>query len=418
MKGKLYLEDGSLYEGEGFGSEKTCIGELVFNTSTTGYQKILTDPSYFGQIITMTYPLIGNYGINPEDDQSDRIYAFGLVCREHCPAPSNYRCEKSLDQWLREMDIPGVFGVDTRKITKQIRKQGTIKCVITTENLSIAELKRLCDETVLQGDYMKEASWAGAGHLPDLTSCPAAPTEAGAPTEAATLSETATPDEAATLDDAGTPVMGNRQRVAVLDFGIKRSILTDLQKAGCDLTLFPYGFTAEEVLAIKPDGVFLSNGPGDPAEATEAILEVRKLMEASRADGSPLPMFGICMGHQILALAAGGETYKMKFGHRGGNHGVYNKETGRSYITSQNHSYAVKAESIMLRDMDVTEINLNDQTVEGMRHKSRPIFSVQYHPEASPGPTDAGYLFGRFVEMMKATKSETKSETEGEGYLL
>ncbi len=366
MKGKLYLADGTFYEGEGFGAEATCVGELVFNTSMTGYQKILTDPSYCGQIITMTYPLIGNYGINGEDNQSDKIYASGLVVKEACASPSNYRLEKSLEAWLKEMGIPGIANIDTRQLTKRIRKHGTVKCVISTEDKSLAQLAKLCEESSLRADYMKEASWAEAKY-PDYESCP-----------------------------------DGKYRVAVLDFGIKKSILDDLEACGCAIKIFPYGFSAEEVLASKPDGVFLSNGPGDPAQAREAIAEVKKLMRASRADGKALPMFGICLGHQILALAAGGETYKLRYGHRGGNHGVYNKETDRSYITSQNHGYAVKAESMILKNMDVTEINLNDKTVEGMKHRQRPIFSVQYHPEASPGPCDSKYLFEKFTELMKA----------------
>ncbi len=363
MKVLLYLEDGSLYEGSGFGAKKTCVGELVFNTSMTGYQKILTDPSYSGQVITMTYPLMGNYGINEEDNQSDKIYAFGLVAGETCELPANYRCQKSLDTWLTEMNVPGVFGLDTRMITKKIRKEGTLKCVISTEDLSLAQLKAICDEVPLREDYMKEASWAKQEDL-------------------AIYKE-------------------ENFNVAVLDFGIKRSILKALEEKGCNLKIFPYGFTAEQVMAENPDGVFLSNGPGNPAEAEKAIVEVKKLMSAKRGDGRDLPMFGICMGHQILALAAGGQTYKLKYGHRGGNHGVYSKETDRSYITSQNHGFAVKAESIMLHDMEVTEFNLNDQTVEGMRHRKRPIFSVQYHPEASPGPDDGRYLFDKFIDMMK-----------------
>ena len=382
MKGQLYLEDGSLYEAEGFGAEATFVGELVFNTSMTGYQKILTDPSYCGQIITMTYPMIGNYGINNEDDQSDKSYAYGLVVKEKCDVPSNYRNEQSLDSWLVEMGIPAIAGVDTRKITKRIRQEGTVKCVISTENKSVIELKKLCDETPLRGNYMKEASWAKDIYNDKDRA------EDGAKSQTSDVLR-------------GAEGVEKKYKVAVLDFGAKKSILDDLESCGCQLQIFPYGFTAEEVLAYEPDGVFLSNGPGDPKEAKEAIAEVKKLMEATRTDGRMLPMFGICMGHQILALAAGGQTYKLKYGHRGGNHGVYNKENDRSYITSQNHGYAVRAESLLLKNMEVTEINLNDKTVEGMKHRDRPIFSVQYHPEANPGPTDSGYLFEKFVEMMK-----------------
>ena len=403
MKGQLYLEDGSLYEGEGFGAAATCVGELVFNTSMTGYQKILTDPSYSGQIITMTYPLIGNYGINDEDNQSDKIYAFGLVVKEPCNEPSNYRCKKTLSEWLVEMGIPGVSGLDTRQITKRIRKQGTVKCVISTENKSVMELKKLCDEAELRGDYMKEASWAAAKYS-DFSikgglagGCASA---AGVCSGAAAGAAASSGCVGAAAAAGSSPAAAAKYKVAVLDFGIKQSILDDLESYGCGIKIFPYGFTAEEVLASNPDGVFLSNGPGDPEEATEAIAEVKKLMQANKPDGKPLPMFGICMGHQILALAAGGETYKLKYGHRGGNHGVYNKETDRSYITSQNHGYAVKAESMILKNMDVTEVNLNDKTVEGMKHRERPIFSVQYHPEASPGPCDSKYLFEKFTQLM------------------
>ncbi|HKM28939.1 MAG TPA: glutamine-hydrolyzing carbamoyl-phosphate synthase small subunit [Anaerovoracaceae bacterium] len=372
MKGIIYLEDGTVYEGTAFGAEGTKVGELVFNTSMTGYQKILTDPSYFGQVINMTYPLIGNYGINEQDNQSDRIYAFGLVVREWCNTPSNYRSSKNIDEWLKEMGIPAVCGVDTRKITKKIREEGTIKCVISTEDINIEDIKKICNETTLRGDYMKEASWVKPADL--------------------------------------TPHKEGNLNVAVLDFGAKGSILTDLQNHGCNLHIFEYGFSAKQVLAFKPDGIFLSNGPGDPAAAQEAIDEVKKLMHATRHDGKPMPIFGICMGHQILALAAGGQTYKLKYGHRGANHGVYNSQTDKSYITSQNHGYAVKAESLILNDMVVTEINLNDKTVEGMMHKERPIFSVQYHPEASPGPNDSGYLFDKFVEMMKSGSGKARNQ--------
>lgn len=362
MIGKLFLEDGSFYEGQGFGAVGTSVGELVFNTSMTGYEKMLTDPCYSGQVVTMTYPLVGNYGINGEESQSNKIYARGLVVRECCQEPSNYLCEKTLDQWLKEMGVPGISGVDTRKITKKIRNQGTMKCVITTENKSVTELKKICEETPIRGDLMKEASWAKG-------------------------------EDFAKKEGAFN--------VAVLDFGAKRSILESLEAFGCNLNIFPYGFTAEEVLTSNPDGVFLTNGPGDPQEAEEAIEAVKKLLQAKKADGKPLPMFGVCMGHQILALALGGEVYKLKYGHRGGNLGVYNLGMDKSVITSQNHGFAVKAESMLLKNMDITEVNLNDKTVEGMCHREKPVFSVQYQPEATPEYGDSKYLFEKFVDLMK-----------------
>ena len=355
MEGLLYLEDGTFFMGKGFGSAATKVGELVFNTSMTGYQEILTDPSYNGQIINMTYPLIGNYGISEEDNESDGIYAFGLVVKDVCFHPSNHRSVTDIDTWLKDKGIPGVWNLDTRKITKKIRKEGTIKCVISTEGISLEEAKALCEESTLRGDYMKFTGTDTLKRIP-----------------------------------------GDGKKVAVLDFGVKDNILKELNKRGCDLYVFPYAATAEEILAIQPDGLFLTNGPGDPEEASEAIGEIKKMMDK-------LPIFGICMGHQVLALAAGGQTYKLKYGHRGGNHGVYDKDTDQSHITSQNHGYAVKAESIILKGMEVTHINLNDGTVEGMKHRTLPVFSVQYHPEASPGPNDSSYLFDRFMELMEGS---------------
>lgn len=353
MEGLIYLEDGTVFKGIGFGARGTAVGELVFNTSMTGYQKILTDPSYKGQIITMTYPLIGNYGVSDIDNESDGIHAFGLVIKDLCDMPSNSNSVMSLDQWLREQKVPGVFGVDTRQITKKIRKFGTVKCLISTEDISIAEAKELCSKGELRGDWMKEASTK----------------------EKYVLEPTAVTEE-------------KPYEVAVLDFGVKTNILRCLQVRNCRLTVYPYGTPAAEILQENPDGIFLTNGPGDPEEAKEAIEEVHNLIRTSE-----VPMFGICMGHQILALALGGKTYKLKYGHRGGNHGVYDKETKRSYITSQNHGYAVQHESIILKGMEVTHLNLNDGTVEGMEHRDLPIFSVQFHPEASPGPDDNAYLF-------------------------
>lgn len=365
MEGLIYLEDGTVFKGRGFGFKSTAVGELVFNTSMTGYQKILTDPSYKGQIINMTYPLIGNYGISAVDNESEAVHAFGVVVKDLCDIPSNSNSIMTIDQWLRDMKVPGVFGVDTRQITKKIRNKGTVKCVISTEGISISEAAQICAEGELRGDWMKEVSIK----------------------EKTVLESLAVSDE-------------EPFDVAVLDFGVKSNILKCLRERNCNLTLYPYGTAAEEILRDKPDGIFLTNGPGDPEEATEAVEEVRKLIRMSE-----VPMFGICMGHQILAIALGGKTYKLKYGHRGGNHGVFDKDTKRSYITSQNHGYAVSHESIILKGMEVTHLNLNDGTVEGMEHRDLPIFSVQFHPEASPGPNDSGYLFDKFVKMMKEDKN-------------
>lgn len=364
MEGLLYLEDGTVFKGTGFGFKGTAVGELVFNTSMTGYQKILTDPSYKGQIINMTYPLIGNYGISTVDNESDAVHAFGVVIKDLCHEPSNSNSIMTIDRWLREMKVPGVSGVDTRQITKKIRKKGTVKCVISTEGITIGEAAEICSRGELRGDWMKEVS-----------------------VKEKTVMEP--------LGDAREKPFD----VAVMDFGVKAHILTCLRERNCRLTLYPYGTSAETILAGKPDGIFLTNGPGDPGEAVEAIEEVRKLIGMSEA-----PMFGICMGHQVLALALGGRTYKLKYGHRGGNHGVFDKNTKRSYITSQNHGYAVQHESIILKGMEVTHLNLNDGTVEGMEHIDLSIFSVQFHPEASPGPNDTDYLFDKFIEMMKEDK--------------
>lgn len=363
MEGLIYLEDGSVYKGYGFGAKATRVGELVFNTSMTGYQKILTDPSYKGQVITMTYPLIGNYGISDIDNESGGIHAFGLIIKDLCQKPSNTNSVKTLDTWLKEQDTPGVRGIDTRKLTKKIRMQGTVKCVISNEGISTEEARTLCSTRQLRGNWMKEVS------VKERTS----------------------------LGEDGT------YKVAVLDFGVKANILNSLMRRGCRLELFPYGTSAKEILDYKPDGIFLTNGPGDPQEAKEAVRETAILLR-----DADIPIFGICMGHQILALAAGGRTYKLKYGHRGGNHGVYDTETKRSYITSQNHGYAVKMESIMLGGMEVTHLNLNDGTVEGMAHRELPVFSVQFHPEASPGPNDSEYLFDKFVTLMKGGKDNAQ----------
>lgn len=378
MEGLIYLEDGTVFKGVGFGARRTAVGELVFNTSMTGYQEILTDPSYKGQIINMTYPLIGNYGISDVDNESQGIHAFGLVIRDLCDAPSNSMCVKTLDQWLCEHHVPGVFGVDTRQITKRIRKNGTVKCLISTEGISLGKARELCEQASLRDDWMKDAGVSEKLVLEPLSG-------------AADMA-----NGAAAVTDTTSATALTTYNVAVMDFGVKESILTCLRRRGCRLTVYPYGTSAAEILAGKPDGIFLTNGPGDPEEAAEAIKAVKNIIAKS-----DIPMFGVCMGHQILALALGGKTYKLKYGHRGGNHGVYDKDTKRSYITAQNHGYAVQHESIILKGMEVTHLNLNDGTVEGMEHRDLPIFSTQFHPEASPGANDSGYLFDKFISLME-----------------
>lgn len=353
MDGTLYLEDGTIYKGKGFGKKGTSVGELVFNTSITGYQEILTDPSYAGQIINMAYPLIGNYGINEVERESSRIFARGLVVKSASSSPSNYMSEGTIDSMLKKMGIVGLCDVDTRSITKKIRNCGALKCVISSEGLIDAELKKYIDENPISYEFMKEVSTKNVYHIPG-TGC----------------------------------------RAALVDLGVKAHIIENLKARNCDITVFPYNASYEEIMSINPSGVLFSNGPGDPVTAVEAIETAGKIMRQ-------VPTFGICLGHQIICLAAGGHTYKMKYGHRGSNHGVYDIEMDRAYITSQNHGYAVDRESVEKAGFIITHINLNDNTVEGMRLKELPVFSVQFHPEGSPGPEDSDCLFDKFVSLMK-----------------
>lgn len=352
MEGLIYLEDGTVFRGTGFGCETTKVGELIFNTSMVGYQSLMTDPAVEGQIMNMTYPLIGNYGINDDEYESDKVHAFGLVVKDLCEEPSNSCCTQTLDAWMKEAGIPGVEGIDTRMITRKIRNEGTFKCVISTEGISYDKAKEICDSSELDNASMKATS--------------------------------ANP----------VKVIGNGEKdVAVYDFGITASMINALLSRNCKLHIFPYGTTAEEILAINPDGLFLSSGPGDPAEATEAIEQIKKLDD--------IPTMGVGLGHQVLTLAHGGATYKLKYGHRGCNYGVYDKDTGRSYITSQGHGYAVSDEKVILQGMEITHINLNDSTVEGIRHLRRPAFSVQFHPDPTPGDVDSRYLYNSFIELME-----------------
>ncbi len=353
MKAFLYLEDGTLLSGKGFGATGTAVGEIVFNTSMTGYQEILTDPSYAGQIINMTYPLIGNYGVNKYEVESNGIHAKGFIVKTLCNSPSNYLNENSLDSFLKENNIVGIAGIDTRKITRKIRNSGTMKCVISTEEMSNMDTISIIDSTEIDKYVVEKVSTKEIIHI-----------------------------------------KGEGPKIVVMDFGSKKNIIENLKERNCDIYVLPYNSTFEDIKKINPDGVLLSNGPGDPKD----IIEVTKVINEIIKN---YPTFGICLGHQLLALAVGADTYKMKFGHRGGNHGIIDVDLDRASITSQNHGYAVSSESLKKTDMIITHRNLNDDTVEGMKHKILPVFSVQFHPEGAPGPTDSEYLFDKLMKLVK-----------------
>jgi len=368
VKAILLLEDGTVFKGTSFGAKGQKCGEVVFNTSMTGYQEILTDPSYNEQIITMTYPLIGNYGTNQSDWESRKIFASGFIVKENCEYPSNWQSKYSLSDYLESNNVIGLEGIDTRKLVKHIRTQGAMKGIISSIDLNINNLmEKLENYPGLVGrDIVKDV----------------------------------TVKKPYSWDKAVIDVLnGNKQKpekkykIVAFDFGIKRNILRLLCTYGCDVKVVPAATSSDEVLSQKPDGVFLSNGPGDPAPVTYAIETVKNLLRK-------VPIFGICLGHQILSLALGGKTYKLKFGHRGANHPVKNLQTGKIEITSQNHGFCVDIDSLKNKDIELTHLNLNDNTVEGIRCKEVGAFSVQYHPEASPGPHDSAYLFAEFIKLM------------------
>lgn len=369
---KLALANGSVFTGQAFGADGEIYGEVVFNTSMTGYQEILTDPSYNGQIVTMTYPLIGNYGINSDDVESRGLFLRGFVVKELCEIPSNYRSQESLDAYLKRNGIIGIQGIDTRALVRQIRIHGAMRGVLSTvdQNDSSLVAKAQNSPDIVGKDLVQEVmaqdqcGWTSPLH--DL----------GRPADFESRANSA-----------------DRPHVVAIDYGMKLNIPRYLTDAGCRVTIVPGNSTAEQILALNPDGVFLSNGPGDPEPLTYAIETIRGLLGKK-------PVFGICLGLQLLGLAFGGKTYKLRFGHRGANQPVLNKRTGQVEITSQNHGFAVDPESLPA-DVEVTHINLNDNTVEGIRHKVWPAFGVQYHPEAAAGPHDSHYLFREFVDMMQ-----------------
>ncbi len=386
MNAILALEDGSLFPGEGFGASASACGEVCFNTSMTGYQEILTDPSYKGQIVTMTYPLIGNYGVNAQDVESWKPHVAGFVIRELSPVVSNWRADHSLGEYLEQNSIPGIQGIDTRALTKRLRVRGALNGFISTEEISDAEaIARAKQWPGLAGvDYVKEVThkepflWDQA----DEQSANFGLIRGTSQADGRNVRDT--------LPKADIPIVA-------YDYGMKYNILRRLRQHGFKVQVVPATTPASEALKYNPAGIFLSNGPGDPAALGYAVGAVRDLVQ------SGLPIFGICLGHQILGQAFGGKTFKLKFGHRGGNQPVKDLETGRVEITSQNHGFAVDPASLPA-EVVIDRINLNDQTVEGMRHKSKPIFSVQYHPEASPGPHDSTPLFAEFRAMIeKAT---------------
>ncbi|MEQ9407186.1 MAG: glutamine-hydrolyzing carbamoyl-phosphate synthase small subunit [Fuerstiella sp.] len=372
-RAKLALANGSVFTGYGFGAEGEIHGEVVFNTSMTGYQEILTDPSYNGQIVTMTYPLIGNYGVNADDVESRGLFLRGFVVKELCDIPSNFRSTESLDNYLKRHNVIGLQGIDTRALVRQIRIHGAMPGILSTVDLDDASLvQKAKDGPSLVGI--------------DLA-CEVMPTESS--------------DWSSSLDSLARPVdfglesgADNGLHIVAIDYGMKWNIPRYLKDTGCRVTIVPGSMSAEEILALNPDGVFLSNGPGDPEPLDYAIRTIQGLLGQK-------PIFGICLGLQLLGLACGGRTFKLRFGHRGANQPVLNKATGKVEITSQNHGFALDADSLP-DDVEVTHINLNDGTVEGIRHRRYAAFGVQYHPEASAGPHDSHYLFREFVNMMQA----------------
>jgi carbamoyl-phosphate synthase small subunit len=364
MIAKLILEDGTVFNGKSFGVEGEVYGEIVFNTGMTGYQEVMTDPSYRGQIVTMTYPLIGNYGINSEDIESDNPHIKGFIIRENCDFPSNWRSQDTLDSYLKEHNIVGLYDIDTRALTRILREKGTMRGVITNKKN-------------LEFDYYKNEILNYKIEKPV--------------------------EEVSTKKILHFSGIGNK--VVLIDFGYKKNIVRSLLNRGCDVYVVPSNSKFEDIMKLKPDGVMLSNGPGDPKDCVSEIKLIKNLI-------GKVPIFGICLGHQLAALASGGDTTKLKYGHRGCNHPVKDLKKGITYITSQNHGYSIINDSINTKNMEISHINMNDGTVEGIIYKDKPVFTVQFHPEASPGPMDTAYLFDEFIDMMNDYKVKKLNEVK------
>ncbi len=398
MKAFLILEDGTVFEGKHIGVDKDVVSEIVFNTSMAGYTEVFTDPSYAGQAVCMTYPLIGNYGVCIDDMESERIWVDAVIVRELSRIPSNFRCDMSIQEFLEKYEIPGIEGIDTRALVRILREKGTMNGYITTnENIKFEDVKAKL-EAYTTGDVVSKVTCKEKKFIKGVSDL----------SENGPLSGSAVFDkEAYEADRKGDhsrrekkPAIvknlnGKGFKVALLDFGAKKNIADSLAARGCDVTIYPASTSAEEILKDAPDGIMLSNGPGDPKECQDIIKEIKKLYD------SETPIFAICLGHQLMALATGADTFKMKYGHRGGNHPVKDLETGRVYISSQNHGYVVDMDKLDKAVAEPAFINVNDGTNEGLAYVGKNIFTVQFHPEACPGPQDSSYLFDRFIEMIK-----------------
>ncbi len=398
MKAFLILEDGTVFTGTSFGAAKEVISEIVFNTSMAGYPEVLTDPSYAGQAVCMTYPLIGNYGVCLEDMESVRPWPDALIVRETCHVPSNFRSDESLDAFMKKYDIPGISGIDTRALTKLLREIGTMNGMVTTDEhydlqIILPQLKKYtCGKVVEKVTCKEKYTVPGAKDLSEN-----GPISGHAFFDSNEYEKYQDGDKSCKEKRPSLVrnLNGQGLKIGLLDVGLKENIVRSLSMRGCDVTVYPAWTPAAEILADQPDGIMISNGPGDPKECTSIIAEVRKLYESN------VPIFAICLGHQLMALATGSDTFKLKYGHRGGNHPVKDLTTGRVYISSQNHGYAVDESSVNPAIAEPLFVNVNDGTNEGLIYKGKNIFTVQFHPEACPGPQDSGFLFDRFLENIK-----------------